>query len=82
MNNVLAELLNLKKYTKTKEEDALLNLKIKKTKVMQQTILQLGIFKKLGTLQSSTAPSSIFFCPAIVLTCPVKSLYLSGLLLT
>jgi hypothetical protein len=34
MNNVLAELLNLKKYTKTKEEDALLNLKIKKTKVM------------------------------------------------
>jgi hypothetical protein len=24
-----------------------------------------------------TAPSSIFFCPAIVLTCPVKSLYLS-----
>jgi hypothetical protein len=76
MNNVLAELLNLKKYTKTKEEEALLDLKIKKTKVMQQTILQLDIFKKL------TAPSSIFFCSAIVLTCPVKSLYLSGLLLT
>jgi hypothetical protein len=38
MNNVLAELLNLKKYTKTKEE-ASLDLKIEKTKVMQQAIL-------------------------------------------
>jgi hypothetical protein len=41
-------LLNRKKYTKTKEEDALLNLKIKKTKVMQQTILQLGIESMIG----------------------------------
>jgi hypothetical protein len=53
MNNVLAELLNLKKYTKTKEE-ASLDLKIEKTKVMQQAILQLDIFKKLGALQSSS----------------------------
>jgi hypothetical protein len=45
--------INLKKYTKTKEE-ASLDLKIEKTKVMQQAILQLDIFKKLGALQSSS----------------------------
>jgi hypothetical protein len=41
----LAELLNLKKYTKTKEE-ASLDLKIEKTKVMQQATIH---FKYIET---------------------------------
>jgi imidazoleglycerol phosphate dehydratase HisB len=49
MNNVLAELLNLKKYTKTKEEEALLDLKIKVSgTVVAQTTTVVSFFTRVA----------------------------------